>query len=321
MILKTLKNLIIYLTVTLTFSAQAGEFVPYPEKGKILTGEEIAIQTHAAARGGLVKSAQSVKTGRDISMLVNRAPINKRGLNRKPSVNMFETYIKNEPDDPALEDLTMAIITSGKIKGTGVLLTNYTDKTRDPVIEMWLPALRKLRTMNAPSHEDTWGGSNLTYGELILRRPEHEVHELLGEGILEGCLASMQLDKTEITRFTRKLPEPQCGHKGRPIYKLKSTTKFTNWWYDYHISEIDKETFAFYRTVYFKGDKKVKTVTVDWQSLEKDDPRVSYPRYIYSLSHDSGKDSMIYVPRNTITLNIKKPDSFWSAKTLKKLGR
>ena len=86
--------------------------------------------------------------------------------------------------------------------------------------------------------------SYYAYGELVLRRPEDERHELLGEGVMEECLATMELAPNEMTRYTQNLPEPQCSHRGRPVFRLKSTTKFLNWWYDYHISEIDKETFA-----------------------------------------------------------------------------
>jgi hypothetical protein len=182
---------------------------------------------------------------------------------------------------------------------------------------MWLPALRKIRQINEPAHEDTWFGTNLTYGELVLRRPEHEIHELLGEGTFEGCLGAMELTPQERTRYTHKLPGAQCGHAGKPTYRIKSTTKFKNWWYDHHISDIDKTSFAVYRTVYFKGPEKIKTVEVDWQPLDQPDPRVTYPRYIYALSHPDGKESMVYVPRSTITLNVDLPDSFWSETTLK----
>jgi hypothetical protein len=108
---------------------------------------------------------------------------------------------------------------------------------------------------------------------------------------------------------------------GKPIYRLKSTTKFVNWWYDYHISDIDKQTFALYRTVYYKDGEVVKTVYIDWQSLGQPDPRIAYPRYIYAITHADGKDSLVYVPRNTIALNLDLPDTFWSEETLQNYQR
>lgn len=289
--------------------------LPYPTGP--LTAEQIAQQAYQSAHGGLIKNAVSSRHKRDIALLINRAPLDKRGPGRKPGVNTFETFMNNNPSDPEIESLQMAIMKSGKVRGTGILFTGYTDKERGATIALWLPALRKIRRLNEPAHEDYWVGSNFTYGELVLRRPEHEDHELLGEAVLEDCLLAMELEKSEKTRHTKNLPKPQCGHKGKSVYRLKSTTKFKNWWYDYHVSDIDKKTFAMYRTVYFKDGEKIKTLTVDWQSLDQPDPRINYPRYIYALTHATGVDSLVYVPRSTIQLNVDLPDSFWSEETLK----
>jgi hypothetical protein len=283
--------------------------------------EQIAQEVYSAAHGALVSNAISRRVRNEVALVVNRAPLAMREPGRKPTVQTFDTYVNNRPEDPELESLQMAILTSGKARGTGVLFSSYNGNGRRSVISMWLPALRKIRRINEPSHEDVWFGTNLTYGELVLRRPEHETHELLGEGVMASCLEAMELTPREMTRYTRNLPKPQCGHQGRPVYRLKSSTKFANWWYDYHISEIDKETYALYKTVYYKGDKLVKTVYVDWQSLDQPDPRITYPRYIYAITHADGKDSLVYVPRSTIALNLDLPDSFWSEETLQNYQR
>lgn len=266
-------------------------------------------------------NAISRRVRNEVALVVNRAPLEMRDQSRRPTVQTFDTYVNNKPEDPAVESMQMAILTSGKTRDTGVLFTSYYDNDRRSVISMWLPALRKIRRINEPAHEDVWFGTNLTYGELVLRRPDDERHELLGEGAMEDCLAVMTLQPYEISRYTRDLPSSQCGHKGKPVYRLKSTTKFHNWWYDYHVSDIDKETYALYRTVYYKGGEKVKTVYIDWQSLEQPDPRITYPRYIYAITHADGKDSLVYVPRNTISLNVDLPDTFWSEETLQNYNR
>ncbi len=281
-----------------------------------LTGEQIAREVYRTAHGGLVDNAISRRVRNEVAVVVNRAPLQMRDSDRKPTVQTFDTYVNNHPQNPALQSQQMAILTSGKARGTGVLFTSYNDGERRSTISMWLPALRKVRRINEPAHEDVWFGTNLTYGELVLRRPEDERHELLGEGVMEECLAVMELAPSEITRYTSHLPGPQCDHKGKPVYRLKSTTKFANWWYDYHISDIDKQTFALYRTIYYKDGKLVKTVYIDWQSLDQPDPRVAYPRYIYAVTHEDGKDSLVYVPRSTIALNVDLPDAFWSEETL-----
>lgn len=290
-------------------------------KAPLPTAEQIAREVYQTTHGGLVENAISRRVGNQVALVVNRAPLEMREAGRKPTVQTFDTYVNNHPRDPAIESLQMAILTSGKTRGTGILFTSYSDDSLPSVISMWLPALRKIRRINEPDHEDVWFGTNLTYGELVLRRPEDERHELLGEGVMEGCLETMELTPAEMTRYTWNLPRPQCGHEGKPVYRLKSTTKFSNWWYDYHISDIDQENFALYRTVYYKQDKPVKTVYIDWQSLDQLDPRITYPRYIYAITHVDGKDSLVYVPRRTISLNMDLPDEFWSEETLQNYQR
>jgi hypothetical protein len=286
-----------------------------------MTAEQIAQEVHNIAHGGLVGNAISRRVRNEVALVVNRAPLEMRAKGRKPTVQTFDTYVNNRPRDPTIDKQQMAILTSGKARGTGLLFTSYDNNSRRSVISLWLPALRKIRRINEPAHEDVWFGTNLTYGELVLRRPEDEHHELLGEGMMKQCLEVMRLAPNEMTRYTRSLPGPQCGHMGKPIYRLKSTTKFVNWWYDYHISDIDKQTFALYRTVYYKDGEVVKTVYIDWQSLGQPDPRIAYPRYIYAITHADGKDSLVYVPRNTIALNVDLPDAFWSEETLQNYQR
>ncbi len=302
------------LPLLLPFWVRAGESLPYPEGP--LDAEQIVQQVYAAAHGGLVRNAMSRRSKQHVALVVNRAPLKMRKPGRRPSVQTFDTYVDNQPGDPAIDAYQMAILTSGKVRGTGILFTSYSDRQKKSSIILWLPALRKVRRINEPAHDDVWFGTNLTYGELLLRRPEDEIHELVGETEFPDCLPAMQLERWEKARYTGRLPGSQCGHKGKPVYLIKSSTRFKNWWYDYHISEIDKTSFAVYRTVYFKGDEKVKTVVVDWQSLDQPDPRITYPRYIYALSHGDGKDSMVYVPRETIALNREFPDDFWSVKTM-----
>jgi hypothetical protein len=317
------QNILYLLTVALLGLLSAGVLATETPAylPAALSADEIARQVYTAAHGGLLSNAISKRHGREVAVVVNRAPLEMRSQGRVPGVQTFDTYVNNNPKDPAIESQQMAILTSGKTKGTGVLLTRFRDPERGSVISMWFPALRKIRHINEPSHEDVWFGTNLTYGELVLRTPEDEVHELLGEARVEECLASMALERWEKTRYTLQLPGPQCAHIGKSIYRLKSTTKFKNWWYDYHISEIDQRTFSLYQTVYYKNGEKVKTVYIDWQSLDQPDPRITYPRYIYAITHADGKDSLVYVPRSTISLNVDLSDDYWSEETLRNYSR
>lgn len=317
------KSALIFLNVcffVLFFTlCEAGPALPYPTK-KDLSGQEIAEQVYAVTHGGLVHNASSQRNGKEIAMVVSRRPREGRS-GHTPSVSMFEAYSNTDPQDPNVDSMQMTIIRSGQARGTGILYIRNTDKSRVDQLRVWLPSLRKIRRVTEPAQDDTWFGTNLTYGELVLRRPEHETHTRLEDGVLQDCLPAMELDPGEINRHTKSLPGPQCEHRGKPIYRIRSTTKLPNWWYDYHISEIDRKSFFLYRTVYYKDGKKIKTVVMDWQSMNQEDPRIGYPRYVYALTHTNGADSIIFVPRNTVRLNQSLPDKFWSESTLKKYGR
>ena len=316
----TSRSLWIYITITcLGLPVYAQQGLSYPEDP--LTAQQIAQQVHLVVHSGLLRNALSKRNKDDVALIINRSPLEKRKSGNRPSISRFETYLNNNHTSPSIASVHMAILTSGKSKGTGLLLTRYRDPDRSSNMLMWLPTLRKIRRFNEPDPNDYWFGTTLTYGELMLRNPEDESHELLGEGLFEDCLAVMQLESSEMSRHTEHLPGPQCGHKGKPVYRLKSTSKLNGWWYDYHISEIDKRSFALYRTVYFKDDIKVKTVTMDWVSLDQADPRITYPRFVYAVLHENGRDSMVYIPRSTVQLNTDLPDRFWSELTLKKKGR
>lgn len=311
-----------FITITcFGLSAHAQPNLTYPKAP--IDADQIAEQVHLVIHSGLLRNAVSRrnKEHNEVALIVNRAPLEKRRPGDRPSVSSFETFLNNSPKNPEVDSVRMAFITSGKSRGTGILLTSYKDPERSANLLMWLPTLRKIRRFNEPDPQDYWFGTTLTYGELVLRKPDDEMHEMLGEGELEGCLAAMELETSQLDRHTRNLPGPQCAHTGKPVYRLKSTRKRVDWWYDYHISEIDQQSFAPYRTVYYKGDKRIKTISVDWQPLGEGDPRIVYPSWIYSLLDESGRDSLVYIPRSTIQVNVDLPDRFWSELTLKKKAR
>lgn len=304
---------------TLLFIASlilASCLVPVSAAQVPLDGLALAKKVYAVSHQESLRNAVSKRTDGAVAMVVNRVPLEMR-KGRKPHIQTFDTYINNKPADPQIDTLQMAILTSGKAKGTGILVTHYVDPKRAAMLSIWLPALRKERRINEPQYDDVWFGTNLTYGELVLRKPEDETHELLGEGTLDACLGTMVFEPWERNRYTQSLPEEQCAHRGRAVWLLKSTTKFVNWWYDYHITEIDKQTYWPYRTVYYKDGKKIKTVEVDWESLGEADTTLAYPRYIYAVSLDDGRDSLVYVPRKTISLNADIADDFWSIDTIR----
>ncbi|MEN8168252.1 MAG: outer membrane lipoprotein-sorting protein, partial [Pseudomonadota bacterium] len=223
------RSLLIFLAIIcLGLPVYAQPIPPYPEGP--LNAEQIAEQVHLVVQGGLVRNALSKRNQDEVALIINRAPLERRTSGRKPSVSSFETYVNNSPANQAIASIRMAILTSGKSRGTGILLTDYLDPDRSSNMLMWLPSLRKIRRIIEPDPRDFWFGTTLTYGELVLRKPEDETHQLLGEGLFEDCLEVMEFETAEMSRHTKGLPAPQCSHRGKPVYRLKSSTKLKDWW-------------------------------------------------------------------------------------------
>jgi len=286
----------------------------YPNK-QHLNAQEIVQQSFLVMRALIPKNAISKKHQGKMSRLINR----RRG--RKASVNQFESYINNNYPKGKIKQKQLAIFRTGKLKGTGILIAHFKDEGRSPLMQIWLPKLRKVRRFSAPQADEFWNGSNLTYGEMFLRKVNDEKHELLSTTTLGFCLKTLKLPKDEQSKATQNLPLGQCAHKGKPVYKIKSTSRLVHWWYDDHISFIDLSTFAVYRTLYYKNNQLIKTVDIDWQSLNQDDPRLIYPAYLYSKSLTDQSESLFIVPRETVYWNLDLKNKFWSESALRKIKR
>lgn len=239
------------------------------------------------------------------------------------TTNTLERYLSNEYSDGNIKAMDLAIFRSGKLRGTGMLITDYEDDAKSQSYMIWLPALRKIRRFGQPAHDDAWGGSDFTFGDVTLRKPFHETHELLGKETFNDCLGYIALAADEQSRYTKDLPQTgSCGPKGREMYKVKSTTKFENWWYDYRISYVDTKTFADFRTEYFKGSDKIKVIDRDWVALgETGDPRAQGWGYWYGKTFATGHETWAFIPRDVNRVNGDYDSDWWSEKTLRKIKR
>ena len=256
------------------------------------------------------------KKGKNITVIISRSE------GKKPSTLTVERYLNNDYSDGKINAKDVAIFRSGKLKGTGMLITDYVDDAKSQSYAIWLPALRKIRRFAEPAHDDAWGGTDFTFGDVMLRKPSHETHKLLGTETFAGCLSAMDVPKNQRNKYMKKLPEGSCVSKGKSVYKVESTPKKENWWYDNRVSYVDTATFADYRTDYFKDGQKIKTIDRAWNSFKLDDPRAMYWGYWYGKTHTTGHETWAVIPEKVVTKNDKKlKKSLWTEKTLRKIKR
>ena len=258
------------------------------------------------------------KKGKKITVLVNKSS------GKKPTTITLERYLNNNyADDPAVKARDLAIFRSGKLRGTGMLITDFDDAAKSQSYAIWIPALRKIRRFAEPAHDDAWGGTDFTFGDVTLRKPKHETHELQGTETFKGCLGAVTLADNEKNKYTRKLPGASCISDGKEVYKVKSTTTFDNWWYDYRISSVDTKSFADYRTDFYKDGKHIKVIDRDWQPVaSQSDPRQVVWGYWYGKTFATDHQTWAVIPSDVVTYDDdSKKQGLWTEKTLRKIRR
>ncbi|MCU7810692.1 MAG: outer membrane lipoprotein-sorting protein, partial [Candidatus Thiodiazotropha sp. (ex Notomyrtea botanica)] len=231
----------LFLPLLYTVNGQAGvdQSLAYPAAGVLPDAEEIARQVYFANHFYAFKNYSIKRRGRTMSVLINRVGEG----NEKASA--LERHLNNNyASDDRIKARDIAIFHSGKMRGTGLLVTEYADEDKPQDYMVWLPGMRKVRRFSQPRQEDAWGGSVFTFGDVTLRKPEDESHELIGTKKLRTCLGIMTNLEGKHFRYAGKLPERSCRHVNKKVYGLKSTTKFKYWWYDYRISYVDTKNFA-----------------------------------------------------------------------------
>jgi hypothetical protein len=301
--------------------SQAGvdRSLAYPPPGSEPDADEVARQVYFANHFYAFDNFSIKRRGNTVSVLVNRSD------DGSPLTTAVERHLNNNySSDEAIRARDLAIFHSGKMRGTGMLVTEYNDEDKSQDYMVWIPELRKIRRFAQPRHDDAWGGSVFSFGDVTLRKPEHETHELLGKKKMRTCLGIMDELEGKLFRHAGRMPERSCRHLNKDVYGLKSTTKFSNWWYDYRISYVDSKSFADYRTLYYKDGKLIKIIDRDWGLVNAEgegDPRALFWKYWYGLDLRTGQESMAVIPRKVVSYNQDFSNNFWTESTLRKIKR
>jgi hypothetical protein len=296
-------------------SSQALAGVPRdlaPPKGTP-SADEIMGQVYFVNHFYALSNFSIIEDGDTITVLINKA------AGEAPTTNTVERHLNNEYSDGVTKAKDLAIFRSGKLRGTGMLIVDYVDDGKSQSYSIWLPALRKIRRFAQPDRNDSWGGTVFTFDDVSLRKPLHEKHELLGTETFNDCLGAVELKDDEKNKYMQNLPKAACDHKGKQVYKVKSTPSEANWPFEHRVSYIDTKTFADYRTEYFKAGQKIKVIDRDWGSLKQSDPRAQYWKYWYGKDLGTGNETWAVIPDAVVRFNQQKDAEFWSENTLTKI--
>jgi hypothetical protein len=279
-----------------------------------LDGSEIAQRVDAVNRFEQVRNISYGQRRRPVVVLDRAAP-------GRVLVNTFQRWRTNDVDEPGIGARDLVIFRSGKLRGTGILVTDYADPARPRDYLMWLPSLRKLRRFAEPDAADRWGNSNFSYGDIYIRRVEDEDHELLGRETFSGCLGAVELADGERDRYTRDLPAADCSVQGRAVFRLRSRPHRRDLGYDERITWIDASSFADYRSVYYRAGSPVKVIDKSWRSMQIPGSDAPYWVYWYAHTPESGQEGMAYVDPTAVAWDSVIDADFWSERTLRRIRR
>ena len=234
---------------------------------------------------------------------------------------LAQRFIKHGFANKKIKTKDLLIIKTGKLKGTGLLATDYNDDKQAIKISLWLPALRKIRRIAEPDHSDKWAGSVLTNGDVYLRKPDDETHELVGTETIENCLQGLNLTNVKPADLVN-IPTPDCSVINRKTYLIKSIHKNPEWWYDYRLTWVDKQNYTDYKTEFYKDSKRIKLFTKSWHKTNNhEDPRAQVWHYWYAYSDITEQQSFATIPIESLEINANIKESYWNESRLKRIKR
>ena len=159
-------------------------------------------------------------------------------------------------------------------------------------------------------------------GDLVGRERRPEEHRgVLGREVFDDCLGVIDPASLPSHRYIKSPPQADCGVKGRPVYRVSVTPAGRELGYDRRIVWIDSETFADYRSEYYRDGQLIKTIDKSWRGMGLDDPRAQYWLYWYARTHASGQEGMAYAARDAVQWNSDLDPQLWSERTLRRIKR
>ncbi len=287
---------------------------PYPLSSDFINADNIMEQVYFVNHFYNFNNYSVGRYGNKISFLISR----KQG--RKPITVSFERYINNKTKG-WVNSKDLVFFRSGKLKGNKLLITDFAGSIKSQVYELYVASLRKVRKFTQPAEDDSWGNSDFTFGDIILRKPTDEIHNLEGTIItLDKCLKIMRLPLAQRNLYNKKANiNKDCSVKNKKVYKVVSVNKKADWWYDSRISYIDIERFTDYKIEYYKNGDKIKTIYKSWANSKLKDKRANYWKYWYGINHKTKHESLIFIPARITKINYNyRMKNLWDSATLKK---
>lgn len=248
--------------------------------------------------GGMVE-------GFNVGALVTKT--NKRGLKRDSATRR---WVMNWPKKDGIDyrDTTM-FLSPEDTRGIATVIWNYVDKTRDYDQWVWIPALRKVRKIGAMEGEDSFGGMDFDYDDMVLRHPFQDTYEqvridLVDDKFIEEQRRIMSAYNSKDTdKITEYFKKEAFGHK---MWVLESFPKLERISYQKRIIWYEQNVWRLVKCDWYdEGGRKVRDMYRIWDlySFYNSDKKHTFEHIIFAGNSLTGH----HTEMNVLKIDFNNP--------------
>jgi hypothetical protein len=214
---------------------------------------------------------------------------NKRGLKRLSATRRsLSTWPKLKGID--YKD-AVAFMSPEDMRGIATIIWRYADFNKDYDQWLWVPALRKVRKLGAGDREDSFGGMDIDYDDMVLRTPFDDAYTILRVETVDDKFIAGQRevmsDSEDIDKMTDYFKNEAYGHK---MWVIESVPK--------------EGRMSYHKRVLWFEQNIFRMVKSDWYDEKGRLVRISYRGYAEHPFYGSDKkhifENVTYV-KNTLT--------------------
>jgi hypothetical protein len=257
------------------------------------------------AEGGMVK-------GFDVGALVTKT--NKRKIRRDSATRRWVT---NWPklDGVDYKDTTL-FLSPEDLRGIATVFWHYADFEKDYDQWVWIPVLRKVRKLSAMEGEDSFGGMDFDYDDMVVRHPFQDTYKQIRIDVVDDKFIEEQkkimsaYNSKDTDRVGEYFKKEAFGHK---MWVLESFPKLTRMSYNKRIIWFEQDTWRLVKCDWYdEGGRKVRDMYRTWalSPFYESDKKHTFEDVIFAGNALTGHHTEMNVLKITFNNPKCKPEVF-----------
>jgi hypothetical protein len=248
--------------------------------------------------------------GYDVGSMIRKT--NKRGLER---LSAARRAIVNWPKLKGIDYKdTLSFMTPEDMRGISSVIWRYTDLNKDYDQWLWIPALRKVRKLGAGDREDSFGGMDIDYDDMVLRSPSDDSYKILRVETVDDKFIAKQRevmsDSKDIDKITGYFKNEAYGHK---MWVIESVPKERRMSYDKRVLWFEQNIYRMVKSDWY--DEKGRLVRIAYRTYAEHpfygtDRKHTFENYTYVKNALTGHHTEMNVLKVSFNDPAVKPEMF-----------